>query len=138
MDGNKTEADPSIKQKEEEGLEEDEQDISLVEGVARINLQQRVKPTDLTNGEEHDGNGDGEDHDDGSSSPLPLALQSRPIEIAFIRDQDGALLGYKQFFDFKKSIKEGESASNDNDNGNGEDGESGTSTARSSIGEEDA
>ena len=38
MDGNKTEADPSIKQKEEEGLEEDEQDISLVEGVARINL----------------------------------------------------------------------------------------------------
>ena len=133
MDGNKTEADPSIKQKEEEGLEEDEQDISLVEGVARINLWQRVKPTDHSN--------DGEEHD-GSSSPLalPLALplQSRPIEIAFIRDQDGALLGYKQFFDFKKSIKEGESASNDNDNGNGEDGESGTSTARSSIGEEDA
>jgi hypothetical protein len=29
----------------------------------------------------------------------------RPIEIAFVKDQDGTLLGYEQFFDFKKSIK---------------------------------
>lgn len=33
------------------------------------------------------------------------ADQSRPIEIAFVKDQDGTLLGYEQFFEFKKSLK---------------------------------
>jgi Cobalamin biosynthesis protein CobT (nicotinate-mononucleotide:5, 6-dimethylbenzimidazole phosphoribosyltransferase) len=32
------------------------------------------------------------------------ANQSRPIEIAFVKDQDGTLLGYEQFFDFKKQL----------------------------------
>lgn len=30
--------------------------------------------------------------------------ESRPIEIAFVKDQDGNLLGYEQFYDFKKSL----------------------------------
>ena len=52
----------------------DDEDATLVEGVARINLW--------------DNKG------------------SRPIEIAYVKDQDGNLLGYDQFFDFKKSIKD--------------------------------
>jgi hypothetical protein len=31
-----------------------------------------------------------------------------PIEVAYVKDQDDKLLGYEQFFDFKKSIKSGE------------------------------
>jgi hypothetical protein len=31
-----------------------------------------------------------------------------PIEVAYVKDQDDKLLGYDQFFDFKKSIKSGE------------------------------
>ena len=54
----------------------DDEDATLVEGVARINLW--------------DNKG------------------SRPIEIAYVKDQDGNLLGYDQFFDFKKSIKDDE------------------------------
>ncbi|GFH53085.1 hypothetical protein CTEN210_09561 [Chaetoceros tenuissimus] len=52
----------------------DDEDATLVEGVAKINLW--------------DNKG------------------SRPIEIAYVKDQDGNLLGYDQFFDFKKSIKD--------------------------------
>jgi hypothetical protein len=35
---------------------------------------------------------------------------SRPIEIAFVKDQDGTLLGYEQFFDFKKTMKDSASS----------------------------
>jgi len=51
----------------------DDEDATLVEGIAKINLW------------------------DGKSL--------RPIEIAYVKDQDGTLLGYEQFFDYKKSIK---------------------------------
>ncbi len=69
---------------------EEVEDVTLVEGVVRINLWQHVK-----------GDADG-------SVP-----STRPIEVAFVRDQDGNLLGYEQFFDFKKSIK---GASSDDSN----------------------
>lgn len=51
-----------------------DEDVTLVEGVARINLWD--------------------------------AKTSRPIEIAYVRDQNGTVLGYEQFFDFKKRIKD--------------------------------
>jgi hypothetical protein len=35
---------------------------------------------------------------------------SRPIEIAFVKDQDGTLLGYEQFFEFKKTMKDSASS----------------------------
>ena len=89
--------------KEKEVFDDQTKDVTLVEGVARINLWQQLAAAESEGGEDNE--------------KLSSKATSRPIEIAFIRDQDGTLLGYEQFFYFKKSNKGANGDNGDSDNG---------------------
>lgn len=105
--------DDTIKTEVEEIQEEDE-DFMLVENSIKINLY------DFQNTNQDTSNNDGGNATTSATTTTQTAL---PITIAYIKDQDGNLLGYEEFNDWKtaRRAQQEEQSSSDKSDQEGED-----------------
>jgi len=103
-------------------IQEDDEDFILVENSIKINLY------DFQNSNKDSSS----NNDDDTTTTTQTAL---PITIAYVKDQDGNLLGYEEFNDWKKArrVKQEEESSTSTDESNSSD----TTTNSSSKEQED-